>query len=144
MPAWRSSWRIVSCRSIRSSTGATSLTPRVFFARIASHDRLHLRWQYKSPVRGKYRLRDLDLGTRAPFGLVEHRVTIGIEDQMIVYPRIGHMTRRWYQIQRPATENRQGQRHDRSAQQVEYHGLRSYRSGRQPALDPLANVSTPR
>ncbi len=115
-----------------SSTEATSLTPSVFFARIASHDRLHLRWQYKSPVRGKYRLRDLDLGTRAPFGLVEHRVTIGIEEQMIVYPRIGHLTRRWYQIQRPATENRQGQRHDRSAQQVEYHGLRSYHAGDSP------------
>ncbi len=115
-----------------SSTGATSLTPSVFFARIASHDRLHLRWQYKSPVRGKYRLRELDLGTRAPFGLVEHRVTIGIEEQMIVYPRIGHLTRRWHQIQRPATENRQGQRHDRSAQQVEYHGLRSYHAGDSP------------
>jgi uncharacterized protein (DUF58 family) len=116
----------------RLITGATSLTPRVFFARIAGRDRLHLRWHMKSPVRGKYRLRDLDLGTRAPFGLVEHRVTIAIEDQILIYPRIGHMTRRWFQIQRKATENRQGQRHDSSAQQVEYHGLRDYRSGDSP------------
>jgi uncharacterized protein (DUF58 family) len=115
-----------------SLPGAISLTPSVFFARIAGRDRLHLRWQTRSPYRGKYQLRDLDLGTRAPFGLVEHRVTIGIPDQMIVYPRIGHLTRRWYQIQRPATENRQGQRHDRSAQQVEYHGLRNYRAGDSP------------
>ena len=42
------------------------------------------------------------------------------------------LTRRWFQIQRQATENRQGQRHDSSAQQVEYHGLRDYRSGDSP------------
>ena len=63
---------------------------------------------------------------------------------MIVYPRIGHLTRRWFQIQRHATENRQGQRHDRSAQQVEYHGLRRLPLGRQPTVDPLANVGPPR
>ncbi len=116
----------------RSIEGAISLTPRVFFARIAGRDRRHLRWSTPGPVRGKYRLHDLDLGTRAPFGLVEHRVTIAIEDQIVIYPRIGHMTRRWFQIQRKATENRQGQRHDSSAQQVEYHGLRGYRSGDSP------------
>jgi uncharacterized protein (DUF58 family) len=116
----------------RSIAGPTDVAPKVFFARIAGRDRLRLRWPSKSPVRGKYQLRDLDLGTRAPFGLVEHRVTIAIEDQMLVYPRIGHLTRRWFQIQRKATENRQGQRHDSSAQQVEYHGLRGYRSGDSP------------
>ena len=116
----------------RSITGATNVTPRVFFARIAGRDRLRLRWQQKSPVRGNYQLRDLDLGTRAPFGLVEHRVTISHAERILVYPRIGHLTRRWFQIQRQATENRQGQRHDRSAQQVEYHGLRDYRSGDSP------------
>jgi uncharacterized protein (DUF58 family) len=116
----------------RSISGATNMTPAVFFARIAGRDRLRLRWQTKSPVRGNYQLRDLDLGTRSPFGLVEHRVTISRPERLLVYPRIGHLTRRWFQIQRHATENRQGQRHDRSAQQVEYHGLRDYRSGDSP------------
>ena len=46
--------------------------------------------------------------------------------------RIGQLTRRWLLIQRQATENRRGQRHDRSAQQMEYHGLRDYRSGDSP------------
>ena len=53
-------------------------------------------------------------------------------DELLVYPRIGQLTRRWFQIQRQATENRRGQRHDRSAQQEEYHGLRDYRSGDSP------------
>jgi uncharacterized protein (DUF58 family) len=116
----------------RSITGAVSVTPRVFFARVAGGDRARVRWECQSPRRGKYRFRDLDVGTRSPFGLVEHRVTIGLSDQIVVYPTIGRLTRRWFQMQRQATENRRGQRHDRSAQQVEYHGLRDYRSGDSP------------
>jgi uncharacterized protein (DUF58 family) len=116
----------------RSITGAISVTPRVFFARVAGRDRARVRWQRTSPKRGKYRFRDLDVGTRSPFGLVEHRVTVALPDQIVVYPTIGRLTRRWFQMQRQATENRRGQRHDRSAQQMEYHGLREYRSGDSP------------
>src|SRR5262249_35916154 len=53
-------------------------------------------------------------------------------DELIVYPRLGQLSRRWFLVQRQATENRRGQRHDRSAQQIEYHGLRDYRSGDSP------------
>jgi uncharacterized protein (DUF58 family) len=116
----------------RSISGSASLTPRVFFARVAGRDRARIRWECTSPKRGKYQLLDLDLGTRSPFGLVEHRVKIALVDQMLVYPKIGQLTRRWFQTQRQSTENRRGQRHDRSAQQVEYHGLRGYRPGDSP------------
>ena len=63
---------------------------------------------------------------------------------MLVYPRIGHLTRRWFQIQRQATENRQGQRHDQfcAAGRIS-RTARLPRRG-QPAVDPLANVSPPR
>jgi uncharacterized protein (DUF58 family) len=116
----------------RSITGAVSLMPKAYFARVAGGARERIRWEDQSPRRGKYRFRDLDVGTRSPFGLVEHRVTVGLSDQIVVYPTIGRLTRRWFQMQRQATENRRGQRHDRSAQQVEYHGLRDYRSGDSP------------
>jgi uncharacterized protein (DUF58 family) len=110
----------------------TVTTPRVFFPRVPAGDRARLRWQGASPRRGKYRFRDLDLGTRAPFGLIERRVTIPLADEMVVYPKIGQLTRRWFQLQRLANENRMGKRHDRSSQQEEYHGLRDYRSGDSP------------
>jgi uncharacterized protein (DUF58 family) len=116
----------------RSVSGAAALTPRAFFARIPGRERARIQWKCASPKRGKYRFRDLDVGTRAPFGIVEHRVTISLPDQIVVYPRIGQLTRRWFLIQRQATENRRGQRHDQSAQQMEYHGLRDYRSGDSP------------
>jgi uncharacterized protein (DUF58 family) len=112
----------------RSSSGA-ALAPTVFFARVAARGRVRIRWQGPSPKRGKYGFRDLDLATRAPFGIVERRVTIPLPEQLYVYPRIGRLTRRWFQLQRQTSENRLGQRHDRSAQQEEYHGLRDYRAG---------------
>lgn len=114
--------------SERGTTGAIS-SPRVFFPRIAARDRGRVRWQGEAPGRGKYHFQSLDLGTRSPFGIVERRVTIPLPEQLYVYPRIGRLTRRWFQLQRQTSENRLGRRHDRSAQQEEYHGLRDYRSG---------------
>jgi uncharacterized protein (DUF58 family) len=115
----------------RSASGA-GIQPRVFFPRVPSGERARIRWQGASPRRGKYRFRDLDLGTRAPFGLVEQRVTIPLGEEILVYPQIGQLGRRWLQLQRQSSENRLGKRHDRSSQQEEYHGLRDYRSGDSP------------
>ncbi|MFO0889582.1 MAG: transglutaminaseTgpA domain-containing protein [Isosphaeraceae bacterium] len=115
----------------RSASG-TAVQPRVFFPRVPSGERVRMRWQGASPRRGKYRFNDLDLGTRAPFGLVEQRVTIPLSEEILVYPQIGQLGRRWMQLQRQSSENRLGKRHDRSSQQEEYHGLRDYRSGDSP------------
>ncbi len=109
-----------------------AISPRVFFPRVPGRDRDRKSWQAASPRRGKYRFRDLDLGTRAPFGLVERRVTIPLSEEIVIYPKIGALTRRWFQLQRQASENRMGKRHDRTSQQEEYHGLRNYRSGDSP------------
>ncbi|HMF38088.1 MAG TPA: DUF58 domain-containing protein, partial [Isosphaeraceae bacterium] len=111
----------------------TAISPRVFFPWVPGRDRARVRWQAVSPRRGKYSFRDLDLGTRAPFGLVERRVTIPLSEEIVIYPKIlGQLTRRWFQLQRQASENRMGKRHDRSSQLEEYHGLRDYRSGDSP------------
>jgi uncharacterized protein (DUF58 family) len=116
----------------RTVPGATTIIPRVFFPRVPGQERVRQQWQCPGPRRGRYRFRDLDIGTRSPFGIVEHRVTIPLADQIVVYPRIGQLTRRWFLVQRQSSEHRRGQRHDRSAQQMEYHGLRDYRSGDNP------------
>jgi uncharacterized protein (DUF58 family) len=118
--------------SVDRSAPGTAVSPRIYFPRVPAQDRSRIRWQTVSPRRGKYRFHDLDLGTRAPFGLVERRVTIPLADEVLVYPRIGQLTRRWFQMQRQASTNRLGKRHHRSSQQEEYHGLRDYRSGDSP------------
>ena len=118
----------------RSVSGSGGLTPRVFFARVPAGERGRVRWSAPGPKRGKYRFRSMDLVTRSPFGLLERRVTLTEPDQLLVYPRVGPLSRRWHLVQRHANETRRGQRHDRSAQHHEYHGLRDYRPGDSPRL----------
>ena len=118
----------------RSIAGAADLHPAVFFPRVTGRGRERRRWEGPSPIRGRYRLRTLDLATRAPFGLFERRMTSIAEDEFVVYPTIGHLTRRWQILHREASETRRGRRSDRSVQQQEYHGLRDYRPGDSPRL----------
>ncbi|HEY2155098.1 MAG TPA: DUF58 domain-containing protein [Isosphaeraceae bacterium] len=116
----------------RTIAGAGGVLPRVFFPRVAALGRERVRWEGPSPKRGRYRFRTLDLATRSPFGLFERRVTLPVPDELIVYPTIGHLTRRWHIVEREASEARRGQRHDRATAQQEYHGLRDYRPGDSP------------
>ena len=127
---WHSSWKTHSSR--RTAPRRPGHLAPGLLSPGRRHGRARTRWQGTSPRRGAYRFRDLTLGTRAPFGLIERRVTILLDDELVVYPRIGQLTRRWFQLQRQASENRMGKRHDRSSQQEEYHGLRDYRSGDSP------------
>ncbi len=116
----------------RVVSGPSGPFPVVFFPVVSGRSRARIRWQGAVPRRGRYRFRAFDLATRAPFGLFERRVSIGQAGELVVYPAIGQLTRRWQLMHREASETRRGSRHDRSTQQQEYHGLRDYRPGDSP------------
>lgn len=118
--------------SDRTISGSAGISPLVFFSRVPGREKIRVRWQGVSPKRGRYKFRTVELVTRSPFGLMERRVTINAPAELIVYPTVGKLARRWQMIQRQASETRRGQRHDRSSQQQEYHGLRDYRPGDSP------------
>ena len=113
----------------RGIPGATRLRCRVGFERVAPETTGRLRWEGRAPVRGRYNFGSLVLLTRSPFGLVERRLAVKAPGQLLVYPQLGQLTRRWQKLLREALQTRRGRRHDRTAQQQEYHGLRDYRSG---------------
>ena len=114
----------------RVVSGPDRPSPRLFFARVPGRGRARLRWEGPGPRRGRYRLGPIELVTRSPFGLLERRVTHAEPGDLIVYPAVGQLGRRWSQMmQREASQTRRGRRHDRTAQQQEYHGLREYRPG---------------
>lgn len=112
--------------------GAVKISPRVFFSRVAGGARNRTRWQTVAPSRGRYRAQAVTLLTRFPFGLMERSSHIPLSETIVVYPRIGRLTRKWQLMQRESSQTRRGQRHDRSAQQQEYHGLRDYRPDDSP------------
>jgi uncharacterized protein (DUF58 family) len=113
----------------RGIPGAVKIRPRVMFERVPAGQVARLRWKGPSPVRGRYTLDLLEMVTRSPFGLLERREAASRSESLIVYPAVGRLTRRWTQLYRDSIEARRGRRHDRSAQQQEYHGLREYRPG---------------
>lgn len=116
----------------RTVSGASGVSPRVFFERVPGRDRARVRWTGVVPKRGRYRCRTMEVVTRSPFGLLERRVTITEPAELVVYPTVGQLTRRWHLVQRQAAETRRGRRHDRTSNQQEYHGLRDYRPGDSP------------
>jgi uncharacterized protein (DUF58 family) len=113
----------------RASPEASRVRPQVTFARVAGRQHGRERWEGTGPARGRYRFEALEVATRSPFGLLERRMSETTPAQVLVYPRIGQLQRPWHRIYRESTETRRGRRHDRSAQQQEYHGLRDYRPG---------------
>ena len=120
-------------RSTARSPGSVAIDPRAFFARVPAGGRVRLRWQGPQPGAGQVSLPVRWTScTRSPFGLLERRVTIGEPDEVTGLPAVGQLSRRWHQLHSEATETRRGQRHDRSTQQQEYHGLRDYRPGDSP------------
>lgn len=117
---------------VESVPGAVGFQPNVFFSRVAGGARERERWQIKAPARGRYQARAITLVTRFPFGLMERTSTIADEETLVVYPRVGRLTRLWHLVHRESSQTQRGQRHDRSAQQQEYHGLRDFRPDDSP------------
>lgn len=116
----------------RTVPGAMTILPDVMFDRVPPRARGRIRWQTASPARGRYRFGAMELVTGAPFGLMERRRVVPEPGDVVIYPRVGHLSRRWHQMHREATQTKKGRRQDRTAQQQEYHGLREYRSGDSP------------
>ena len=79
--------------------------------------------------RGRYRVGPSLLSTRFPFGLVRRTLTMGQADSILIYPRLGRLTRRWAARQYEAFEGgrRQRQRYHRA--EGEYYGVREWRDG---------------
>ena len=117
---------------VESVLGSMSFEPEVFYSRVAGGTKERARWEIKAPARGLDRAGTMSLITRFPFGLMERSSMIAHEDSVVIYPRVGRLTRRWQLVHRESSQTRRGQRHDRSAQQQEYHGLRDYRPDDSP------------
>jgi uncharacterized protein (DUF58 family) len=71
----------------------------------------------------------LTLSTQFPFGLVERRAVVTLEDELIVYPRLGHLTRQWYARHREQLEGAQQKGQRESRQSHEFFGVRTWQQG---------------
>ena len=79
--------------------------------------------------RGRYSVGPVRISTRFPFGLVRRTVTVGEADSLLIYPKLGRLTRRWAARQYESFEGPQQQRQRYHRAEGEYYGVREWRGG---------------
>ena len=108
------------------------LSATVLFARVAPRTSQSGHYQLRLTHRGRYQLGPVRTFSRFPLGLVERSRLFSIADEILIYPRIGHLgaafRRRWQGatelVARP--QPHAGVFHD------EFHRLREFRTGDNP------------
>ena len=143
-PRWPCSSRTSWSRSTGRSPGSTGLTPRVFFPRVPGRSGRGSAGRDRARSGASIGSATLDLVTRSPFGLLERRVTIAEPDELIVYPTVGQLTRRWHLVQRQASETRRGPAARPLGAAAGVPRPARLPARRQPALDPLADLGPAR
>ena len=78
--------------------------------------------------RGRYRLGPLRVSTRFPFGLFCHTLTLAEGESLLVFPRLGRLTRGWAQRRREAFAGA-NRREQRPGADGDFYGVRPWRSG---------------
>jgi uncharacterized protein (DUF58 family) len=79
--------------------------------------------------RGRYRLGPIRMSSRFPFGLVRHSRELTDTEVVIVYPRIGHLGRRWIARHRQAFEGAQRREQRSGRSEADFYGVRPWQSG---------------
>jgi uncharacterized protein (DUF58 family) len=82
--------------------------------------------------RGLYRFGELSLSSRFPFGFVERSLPVDVAQELLVYPRLGKLNRRFLEFERESHPHQEGRRPGPAALEADYHGLREFRDGDSP------------
>lgn len=137
---WFSSWlMLVRDRVGRSSRGGLlghaaehGLEPTVLFASVRPGTERTACYQLRLNRRGRYLFGPLEVSTRFPLGLVERSFITDERGEMLVYPRIGILSSRWYRESQLAAEMIERQQTRKGMFEDDFHHLRSFRSGDSP------------
>lgn len=79
--------------------------------------------------RGRYQMAPARLSTRFPFGLFRHSIQLGQTEQLVVYPRVGRLTKRWTTRQQQAFEGAQRREQHSGRAEGDFYGVRPWRTG---------------
>ncbi len=104
----------------------------VMFARVPPRQTRSTEYRLRPMRRGRYELGPLKVTTRFPFGLVERGALFGSRAQLLVYPRLGHLTSAWRHEERMAAELVPQREMSQGVFDDEFHGLREFRWGDNP------------
>lgn len=130
---WFASAPAVAVQHAARSAAAPAIPP-LYVDTVRPRRTTTARQEVVFPARGSYRFEAPELTTRYPFGFLERRVSAGTphSDELIVYPRLGKLTARFFEMEQETHPEQVGRQPDRSSQADDYHGLRDFRYGDSP------------
>lgn len=132
----RKSWLTIWLMTVTDSVtrGAEWLSPQVLFVRIPSKESRQGHYQLRLSKRGRYQFGPVTVTTRFPLGLVERGNRLDVVDNLLVYPRTGHLTPTWRKMLQNSTELVSDVRTVAGAFNDEMSRIREYRQGDDPRM----------
>lgn len=125
------SWAVVVEECIRHEADngrEKPIRPAVLFPYVPAGQSRKGAYRGRLTRRGRYRLGPLRLSTRFPLGLFCRTITLGGTDTLMVYPRLGRLTRRWA-ARRQESYAGTHRRERRHGTEGDFYGVRQWRSG---------------
>jgi uncharacterized protein (DUF58 family) len=126
------SWAVVVedqiCRQ-GASAGQEPLRPGLLFSYLPAGQVRSKVYRGRLVERGRYRVGPLQVSTRFPFGLIRRTIELGEQETLLVYPRLGRLTRAWNTRHHESFEG--GHRRERRHSRVsgDFYGVREWRQG---------------
>ena len=127
----RGAWAVVAEEQIRpeAEPAAPPVRPRLYYSFVPGGRSQVRAYRGRLNRRGAYRLGPVRLWTRFPFGLVRRTVEAGATDRLVVFPRLGRLTRRWVNRRHEAFEGSQRRERRYGRTQGDFYGVRPWRRG---------------
>lgn len=105
------------------------LNGKLIFAQVPARQSRTGRYQARFVQRGRYRLGPTRIVSRFPLGIVERGRQMETYDDLLVYPRIGHIAAWWKRRISDGQESSRTAQGRSGAHQDEFHRIREYRPG---------------
>lgn len=121
-------WALVAQDRIqRDGPGSTGWKPSVLFPFVRPGESKRETYRGTLVRRGRYRFGPLGISTRFPFGLLRSMFSFPLADELLVTPRLGRLTRGWYQRLAQALDSGGTGRMRRQSRDGDFFGLREWR-----------------
>ncbi len=125
------SWDVVVEEQLRRDSDHSReepIRPAVLFPYVPAGQSRRGIYRGRLTRRGRYQLGPLRLSTRFPLGLFRRTITLGRTDTLIVFPRLGRLTRAWA-ARRHESYAGAHRRERRHGTEGDFYGVRQWRTG---------------
>jgi uncharacterized protein (DUF58 family) len=124
------SWAVAAEEQIQREGGVEqqrSLRTSVLFPYVPARQQRERVYRGRINRRGRYRLGPLRISTRFPFGLFRRMVVFDKCDWLIVYPRLGRLTREWRARRHESFDGAQRREQRHGGASGDFYGVRPWR-----------------